>query len=58
MEFEAEQLGAKIQKTVNSKTNYLVCGSKVGAGKLAKAEALGVQVLSEAEYQAMSKQGE
>ena len=58
MEDEAEQLGAKVQKTVNSKTNYLVCGSKVGASKLAKAEALGVKVLSEAEYQAMSRQGE
>lgn len=58
MEYEAEQLGANVQKAVNSKTNYLVCGSKVGASKLAKAEALGVKVLSEAEYQAMSRQGE
>ena len=58
MEYDAEELGAKVQKAVNSKTNYLVCGSKVGASKLAKAEALGVKVLSEAEYQAMSRQGE
>jgi len=35
-----------------------VCGSKVGASKLAKAEALGVKVLSETEYQAMSSQGD
>ncbi|MDP5142274.1 BRCT domain-containing protein [Rheinheimera baltica] len=58
MEDEAEQLGANVQKAVNSKTKYLVCGSKVGASKLAKAEALGVQVLTEAEYQAMISQGD
>lgn len=46
----ARSLGANVQSSVNSKTDYLVCGDKVGASKIAKAEKLNVTVLTEAEY--------
>lgn len=50
---QARQLGANVQTTVNSKTSYLVCGERVGSSKTNKAAALGVTVLSEAEYLAL-----
>lgn len=46
----AEKLGAINQSGVSGKTDFLVAGEKVGASKLAKAEKLGVQVISEQEY--------
>lgn len=50
MERNAEQLGAKVQSTVNGKTNFLICGANVGASKTNKAAALGVKVITESEY--------
>ena len=50
IENRARQLGIKVQKSVSSKTDYLVCGAKVGAKKTAKAEQLGVEVISEERY--------
>ncbi len=50
IENRARQLGIKVQKSVSSKTDYLVCGAKVGTKKTAKAEQLGVEVLSEERY--------
>ncbi len=50
MEEEARRWGARIQKTVSSKTTYLICGEKVGARKTEKARQLGVLVLNEEEY--------
>lgn len=50
IERNAELFGAKVQSSVNGKTNYLVTGSNVGASKTGKAAALGVKVISEAEY--------
>lgn len=50
VERQAELLGAKIQSSVNGKTNYLVTGANVGASKTSKAAALGVKVITEAEY--------
>jgi len=47
---QARGLGATVQSSVNSKTDYLVCGAKVGASKTAKAQSLGVQVISEEAY--------
>lgn len=44
-----ESLGAHAGSSVSSKTDYLICGEKAGS-KLEKARALGVKVLSPAEF--------
>jgi len=53
MQAEARGLGARVQTAVSGKTDYLVCGAKVGAKKMGKAAKLGVKVLSEAEYRTL-----
>jgi DNA ligase (NAD+) len=53
LQTRARELGARVQTAVSKSTDYLVCGEKVGAKKIAKAETLGVQALSEAEYLAL-----
>ena len=50
MEKQAKALGAKVAKSVSSKTSYLVAGEKVGANKINAAKDKGVTVLSEQEY--------
>jgi DNA ligase (NAD+) len=50
MQAEARALGAKVQTTVSGQTDYLVCGENVGASKMAKANRLGVAILSESQY--------
>jgi DNA ligase (NAD+) len=50
MQAAARNLGARVQTAVSSKTDYLVCGEKVGASKLTKAAKVGVQVMTEEEY--------
>jgi DNA ligase (NAD+) len=50
MQTEARALGARVQTAVSGKTDFLVCGEKVGAKKLDKAAKLGATVLSESEY--------
>ena len=42
-------LGAPAGSSVTKKTDYLICGEKAGS-KLAKAQQLGVKVLSEQEF--------
>lgn len=48
-------LGAEVMNTVSSKTDYLVAGEKAGS-KLARAESLGVRILSEKELEELADQ--
>ncbi len=50
MQENARSLGANVQSAVNKKTDYLVCGEKVGQTKMDKATGLGVTLLTEDEY--------
>ena len=43
------ELGGKPGSSVTKKTDYLICGEKAGS-KLAKAEQLGVKILTEQEF--------
>lgn len=51
----AKELGARVGNSITGKTDMLVCGERVGAAKLNKAQALGVQILSEEEYLVLVK---
>ena len=42
-----EDNGGKVSSSISSKTNYLVAGENMGPSKLAKAEKLGAEILSE-----------
>jgi len=48
------ELGATAGSTISKNTNYLICGEKAGS-KLAKAQSLGVTVLTEQEFLTMSE---
>ncbi|TQI71466.1 DNA ligase (NAD+) [Gramella sp. Hel_I_59] len=48
-----EDNGGKVSSSISSKTNYLVAGENMGPSKLAKAEKLGTQMLSEDGFLAM-----
>jgi DNA ligase (NAD+) len=50
LERQAKGLGARVGKSVSSKTHYLITGDKVGERKLADARAKGVRILSEQAY--------
>jgi DNA ligase (NAD+) len=50
MKERALSLGAKVQATVNKKTDILVIGAKVGAKKIEKAERFGTKVMKEQDY--------
>lgn len=50
---QAEALGAKVQSSVTSKTNFLIIGANVGESKIAKAQKHGTTVITESEYLAL-----
>ncbi|MCP3889793.1 MAG: DNA ligase [Desulfobulbaceae bacterium] len=50
MKKQAKTLGAKVGSSITGKTDILVCGEKVGAAKLKKAEELGIEVMNESDY--------
>ena len=52
-EAQAERLGAKVTKSVSKKTDFVVVGADAGS-KATKAAELGLRILTEAEYRAMS----
>ncbi|MGN1411075.1 MAG: NAD-dependent DNA ligase LigA [Oscillospiraceae bacterium] len=45
-----ETLGAKVTGTISKKTDYLIVGEKAGS-KLVKAQSLGVEILTETEFE-------
>ncbi|WP_027722829.1 BRCT domain-containing protein [Maridesulfovibrio zosterae] len=53
MQAVARRMGAKVQTSVSGKTDFLVCGSNVGAKKMETAQSKGVKVMTEAEYMDM-----
>lgn len=53
---EIEKNGGKVASSVSAKTNFLVAGEGMGPSKKAKAESLGVRVISEVELREMLNQ--
>ena len=45
-----EDNGGKVSSSISSKTSFLVAGDKMGPSKLAKAEGLGITIISEQEF--------
>ena len=57
MQTMARGLGAIVQSAVSSATDFLVCGEKVGAARLAKAKKLGIKIFLESDYLKMINKG-
>jgi DNA ligase (NAD+) len=55
MKKQAKAFGARVGDSITGKTDMLVCGERVGAAKLKKAQDLSVQIISETEYLAIVK---
>ncbi|MEE2801337.1 MAG: BRCT domain-containing protein, partial [Bacteroidota bacterium] len=45
-----EDNGGKVSSSLSSKTDFLIRGDKMGPSKLAKAEKLGIAMISEQEF--------
>jgi DNA ligase (NAD+) len=58
MQEQARAMGALVQSAVNAKTDFLVCGEKVGASKMNKARQHGTVILQEDEYLRLVGAGE
>ncbi|MBQ9417570.1 MAG: NAD-dependent DNA ligase LigA [Bacteroidales bacterium] len=52
---DIEKHGGKVASSVSSRTTYLLAGANMGPEKLRKAESLGVKLLSETEYIALTR---
>ncbi|MFA8299059.1 MAG: NAD-dependent DNA ligase LigA [Hyphomicrobiales bacterium] len=52
---EIEINGGRNLSSISSKTDYLLAGEKIGPSKLAKAEKLGIKIISYEEYKEMLK---
>mgnify|MGYP001685963624 FL=1 len=52
-----ESLGGKVGSSISSKTSYVLAGENMGPSKLAKAQDLGIQILSEADFLALLGEG-
>ncbi|RXP63646.1 NAD-dependent DNA ligase LigA [Lutibacter sp. HS1-25] len=50
-----EDNGGKVASSISSKTNFVIAGDNMGPSKLAKAESLGVPIISELDYIEMLK---
>lgn len=55
MQAMARRLGAKVQTSVSGKTDFLVCGSKVGAKKIESARSKGVEIMPESDFMEIVK---
>ncbi|WP_375251924.1 NAD-dependent DNA ligase LigA [Dokdonia donghaensis] len=49
-----EDNGGKVSSSISSKTSYLVAGEKMGPSKLEKAQKLGITIVSEIEFLALT----
>ncbi|MDE0599351.1 MAG: hypothetical protein OSB51_09270, partial [Dokdonia donghaensis] len=49
-----EDNGGKVSSSISSKTSYLVAGEKMGPSKLEKARKLGITIISEIEFLALT----
>ena len=54
---DIEHYGGEVSSSVSSKTDYLLAGEKPGPSKVAKAQALGVPIISEEDYLHMTGRG-
>ena len=45
-----EDNGGKVSASISKKTNFVVAGDNMGPAKLAKAETLGIPIISEEEF--------
>jgi len=45
-----EDNGGKVSSSISSKTSYVVAGDKMGPSKLAKAQSIGVSIISETDF--------
>ena len=45
-----EDNGGKVSSSISKKTNFIIAGDNMGPSKLAKAETLGVEIISEQDF--------
>jgi len=45
-----EDNGGKVSSSISKKTNFIIAGDNMGPSKLAKAENLGIEIISEQDF--------